>query len=431
MYHRICENLDERLTTILIFCDISKAFDRVWHKGLIKKLRSYGISGDLLEWIKDYVSNRHQVVFINNETSSPGIVKAGVPQGSVLGPLLFLLYINDITDNLNHIARLFADDTSLMYFGENIDAMQLEINNDLGKLNEWAKTWLVDFNPKKTKALIVSNRICPDINILFDNERVEVVENHKHLGLTISSDGSWSTHIDNIASSAMKQVNMLRKLKFTLSSKSLATIYLSFIRPKLEYACEVWDGCYEREIEKLEKIQLEAARIVTGLTKFASRESLYFETGWESLASRRKSRKLITFYKMHNKICPQYLYECLPPLTSDVSGYALRNSDNYVLPRCRLQVFQRSFVPSSVSLWNNLNLAIRNSRSISNFKNEIKDNVFKPPHYFIDGPRKLSVLHARLRHQCSSLNGDLARANLTNDPRCSCGAQCEDAIHYL
>ena len=89
MYHRICENLDERLTTILIFCDISKAFDRVWHKGLIKKLRSNGISGDLLEWIKDYVSNRHQVVFINNETSSPGVVKSGVPQGSVLGPYCF------------------------------------------------------------------------------------------------------------------------------------------------------------------------------------------------------------------------------------------------------------------------------------------------------------------------------------------------------
>ena len=119
IYHKICQNLDEKLINIIIFCDISKAFDRVWHKGLIRKLQSYGISGDLLEWLKDYVSNRKQVVFVNSELSDFGNITAGVPQGSVLGPLLFLLYINDITDNLGNLARLFADDTSLSYSGEN------------------------------------------------------------------------------------------------------------------------------------------------------------------------------------------------------------------------------------------------------------------------------------------------------------------------
>jgi hypothetical protein len=146
------------LSTILIFCDISKAFDRVWHEGLIKKLKSYGISGDLLIWFKNYLSGRRQIVFVNNELSDSGLVKAGVPQGSVLGPLLFLLYINDITDNLGNLARLFADNTSLSYSGKNFDLMQIEINNDLQILDQWAKTWLVDFNPKKTKALIISNK---------------------------------------------------------------------------------------------------------------------------------------------------------------------------------------------------------------------------------------------------------------------------------
>jgi hypothetical protein len=125
MYHRVCQNLDERLSTILIFCDISKAFDRVWHEGLIKKLKSYGISGDLLIWLKNYLSGRRQFVFVNNELSDSGLVKAGVPQGSVPGPLLFLLYINDIRDNLGNLARLFADDTSLAYSGKNFDLMKL------------------------------------------------------------------------------------------------------------------------------------------------------------------------------------------------------------------------------------------------------------------------------------------------------------------
>ena len=131
--------------------------------------------------------------------------------------------------------------------------MEVEINYDLVKLNEWAKTWLVDFNPKKTKALIITNNTSPDLNLRFDNEKIEIVESHKHLDVTISSDANWKTHIDNISIAAFKQVNVLRKLKFTLSRKCLSNIYISFIRPLLEYACEVWDGCYERETEKFEK----------------------------------------------------------------------------------------------------------------------------------------------------------------------------------
>ena len=274
IYHRICQKLDDRMINILIFCDISKAFDRVWHKGLKKKLKSYGISGPLLNWLEDYISDRKQAVFINNERSNLGSVKSGVPQGSVLGPLLFLLYINDITDNVTNLARLFADDTSLAYSGDNFQIMETDINRDLRILNEWAETWLVDFNPKKTKALVISNTEVPNIDIEFNNEKVEIVKDHKHLGVTLSFNGSWTSHIDNIAQSTLKQINVLRKLKFTLSKRTLSHIYLTFIRPVMEYACEVWDGCLEKDAEKLEKIQLEAARIVTGLPKFAPNEAL-------------------------------------------------------------------------------------------------------------------------------------------------------------
>ena len=113
------------------------------------------------------------------------------------------------------MARLFADDTSLSYSGKNFDLMQIEINNDLQILDQWAKTWLVDFNPKKTKALIISNNTnIPELNIRFNDEPVELVDNHKHLGVTFVSDGNWTVHIENIARSALKQVNVLRKLKF-------------------------------------------------------------------------------------------------------------------------------------------------------------------------------------------------------------------------
>ena len=140
-----------------------------------------------------------------------------------MGPLLFVLYINDITDNLHNLARMFTDDTSISYSGSNFETMETDINNDLISLNEWAKIWLVDYNLKKTKALVIANVTPPEINNKFSCETVETVVNHKDLGVTLSSDGNWTTHTDNITPSVLKQVNVLRKLKllkFTLSKKA-------------------------------------------------------------------------------------------------------------------------------------------------------------------------------------------------------------------
>jgi hypothetical protein len=114
--------------------------------------------------------------------------------------------------------------------------MKSDINNDLSKLNEWAKLWLVDFNPKKTKALVISTSAVPHLDLRFNGEQVEIVKNHKHLGITFASDGNWTNHIDNIVNAAFKQVNVLRKLKCTLSKQTLSNMYLTFTWPTLEYA---------------------------------------------------------------------------------------------------------------------------------------------------------------------------------------------------
>ena len=159
-------------------------------------------------------------------------------------------------------------------------------------------------------------------------------------------------------------------------------------------------------------------------------DSIFFETGWETLANRRKNRKLTIFYKIHNKLCPPYLFiNWLPPVTSDVNNYNLRNNQNYVPPRCRLRTSACSFIPSTVSLWNNLDISIRNSPTISLFENRVKGDIYKPPEYYNEGSRKLNILHTRLRHQCSSLNADLSRIHVINNYKCNCGASFEDAIH--
>ena len=142
----------------MVFCDISKAFDRVWHKGLIYKLKQHGIEGDFLKWLTDYLNGRQQKVIIRGCTSTFKVIQAGVPQGSVLGPLPFLIYVNDIADSLLSLTRLFADDSSLFYSASSLDDIQGLINHDLILLSQWAKQWLVTFNPSKTEAILFTLR---------------------------------------------------------------------------------------------------------------------------------------------------------------------------------------------------------------------------------------------------------------------------------
>ena len=236
------------------------------------------------------------------------LVKAGVPQGSVPGPLLFLLYINDIADDLLCLTRLFSDDTSLSYSSQSPYTIEDVMNSDLENISIWSKQWLVNFNPQKIKAMVFSNINLPnDVEITFQDKLVEFVTCHKHLGLTFDSKGTFHIHIVNIIKSTSQGLRALRKLKYVLNRHYHARIYLIFIRPMLEYACDLWDGCSQQDSGNLEKLQLEAGRIVTRLSLFASRESIYSETGWELLSDMRRVGRLSLFYSIHNKSAPEYL----------------------------------------------------------------------------------------------------------------------------
>ncbi|KAK3097835.1 hypothetical protein FSP39_013615 [Pinctada imbricata] len=225
--------LDEGKEIRVVFCDISKAFDRVWHEGLIHKLRSIGIKDKILNWFANYLSNRKQRVVINGVASDWGEINAGVPQGSILGPILFLVYINDIVCEISTNIRLFADDTSLYIIVDNpIDSAEL-LNNDLDKIHTWSRQWLVDFNPNKTESLLISTkRYTPFHPSLYMNdELINEVEQHKHLGITFTHNLNWDIHIDEIVNKASKKLNMLRKLKLNLDRLTLQKIYFTFIPP--------------------------------------------------------------------------------------------------------------------------------------------------------------------------------------------------------
>ena len=183
MYHMFCESLDKKKDVRIIFCDVSKAFDKVWHKGIIFKLKKYGITGNLLKWFEDYLTERNQRVVITGQCSEYGTIEAGVPQGSVLGPLLFLIQINDLDEAVDCNIKMFADDTCLYISVDDPDQAAGNLNNNLSNVNDWASQWI---NVNKTNAMTLSNRNIDHPYVIFNGSALENVKEHKHLGLTFT-----------------------------------------------------------------------------------------------------------------------------------------------------------------------------------------------------------------------------------------------------
>ena len=212
--------------------------------------------------------------------------------------------------------------------------------------------------PLKSEAIIFSRKRAKPYHppVLMENKPIIEDSSHKHLGIIFSNDCTWHEHLENVKAKAWKRINIMRKLKFKLDRKSLQITYFSFIRPLLEYANVVWDNCTQYEANELEQIQHEAARIATGATKLVSINSLFLETGWETLALRRDKQKLQLFYKMYmyNEFTPDYLPSLIPPHIANTTTCQLRNAENLQTVHANSQLFFNSFLPSVVRSWNDI-----------------------------------------------------------------------------
>ena len=173
----------------------------------------------------------------------------------------------------------------------------------------------MNFNPHKAEEMIISRktRQIDHPRVTMDNVVVNRVSSHKHLGVVFNNDCTWHEHISEITTKAWKRIHILQSLKYQLDRRSLQTMYFSFIRPILEYADIIWDNCFNYEKENVEKIQIEAGRVVTGATKSCSRAKILQETGWDSLEKRHYKHRMVTFYKMVNNLSPPYLQNLVPP----------------------------------------------------------------------------------------------------------------------
>ena len=291
--HEIYHSMDEGYEIRGVFLDISKAFNKVWHKGLVFKLKQNGISGNLLNIFEDVLRNRKQRVVLNGQTSNWENINASVPQSSILGPLLFLIYINDLAENPSSNPKPFADDTSLFSVVHDLNTSAIETNDDLKTIEAWAHLWKMGFNPdplKQAQEVTFSRKRNkphhPDI--IFNGNPVKKSSYQKHLGIFLNSKLAFDEHIKGVFEKTSKSVGLIRKLRNFLPRPSLLQIYKSFVRRHLDDDDIIYDKAFIEYFQKKhESIQYNAALAITGAIKGTYREKIYSELDLESLQDRR------------------------------------------------------------------------------------------------------------------------------------------------
>lgn len=284
-----------------IFIDFKKAFDKVPHARLLMKLSRLNIHSKIITWITSFLTNRYQFVSVSGQSSALTKVKSGVPQGSVLGPILFLIYINDISKNIYSTVRLFADDC-VLYRQINTSEDSNILQADLSKISLWCEQWQMEINVSKTKAMTFTRSSNVQFTSYFMNNLcIENVNTLKYLGVHLSSNLTWNDHIDEIISKASKTLGFIRRNLYSANQSTKLLAYTSLVRSKMEYASIIWNPNQTYLINKLESLQNKAARFITkNYSRTSSITAIKDSIQLPSLEKRRMLALLSHFHRMYH-----------------------------------------------------------------------------------------------------------------------------------
>ena len=300
--HDLQDLYDRNLQTDIAILDFSKAFDVVPHQRLLNKLENYGIKGPVLKWISNFLVGRQQQVVVDGTFSKPASVDSGVPQGTVLGPLLFLVFINDLPDVITHgtRVRLFADDC-LLYRPIKSPHDQIILQNDIDRLIQWSKDWSMKFNASKCNIMSVKRGLGIHRFYHMDGHVLASTSTAKYLGITFTDNLSWSLHVAEIAKRANQKLGFCKRNLRGSPAKCKALAYTALIRSGLEYAASIWDPYLKKDINLLECVQRKSARWTkSDYSWTTSVTTLLNDLKWAELEQRRKNIRLSLLYKIVN-----------------------------------------------------------------------------------------------------------------------------------
>ena len=330
--------LEEGANVQSVFLDLSKAYDRISINALLSKLSLIGFNYSALEWFANFLQRREQCVQLNGASSKWQIPKSGIPQGTVLGPVLFLIFINDLPQSTCNQCSIFAGDISLHTAGKSTASSCATLSADLDAAATWADRWGMLFSAPKSKHLSVGKKARQSPPVSTRGFLIPQVRTHKHLGRVLNESLTWSDHmhISSVYTACVRMIGILRHLDGTIRSPAMTMIYTAIIHPRMEYVCAVWSGGPTGCLQRLQD-------------SFAKRHSLSLPP----LEKRFEYHMLVLFYRVRANLAPTYLSSLVPPLTSTKSGHSFRKKSHPV-SLTKKSATLNSFLPRAIISWNAL-----------------------------------------------------------------------------
>lgn len=363
-----------------VFLDLKKAFDLVDHEILVHKLKLYNFSKNTVDLFKSYLSNRTQVIKDGSQVSKQCIIKSGVPQGSILGPLLFILYINDLALETNSSITQYADDSTIYKSDKNLSALETILQSDIDKIEKWCKVNNMAINPSKTTCMIVSSKSKrhknnePTLHLQIGGKTIENVTVQKTLGVYVDNTLTWNFQLKKVCGKLNSNIALMKRISYYLTYEMKILFYNSYILSKMDYCYSVW-GNNRKSINTMNKIQSRVGKIISRNTIPRKDSNNVYK--WLSFESKILYQVAVLVYK--GEICetPNYINQLLT--VSRNSSYCLRSKTmrNLEIPKFNTELFKQTFSYMSVKAWNALPIEIRKINNLQTFKKALKSHLLR------------------------------------------------------
>ena len=392
----ILEHLDHGQLCGALMIDLRKAFDLVHHDTLLHKIELYGMNDMTMRWLHSYLHDRTQTVSYDGHMSTSEYIKLGVPQGSILGPLFFIIFMNDVVLEISETQfDMYADDSTHYTSGQDVQQISTKLTEHSKPLCKWIDDNGMVLNVEKTECILFYKRPQginkSDFAVSIGDTEIHVVNHHKLLGVHIDSKLSWEVHIDKLCAKLRNRLFLFNSIKHLLPTYTRTMYFDGMVQPLIDYGCTIWGSCSKQLLQRVHKLVKIFGRSILDIKdkREQSTVTIFQRLGWLPIDERIKYFKLVQMYNIMNGYCPTYLKTSVE-LVSNVHSRVTRQStsDKLYVPRYKTNTGKKTFKYTGTILWNGLNTDITSAQTVDSFKHlyiqHVKQSIYQHEHFMLD-----------------------------------------------